>query len=300
MANSFKGNDSRDWMKKNRTIILHYHQFKNAGRTFKWILAKNFGESFSLSSFKDPQKPLSLDTVLNYLIKNQNVVAFSSHRVRFPIPQNSMFYFLPVFFYRHPIDRIFSVYSFVKRNKDTKRHFKALNSTTAEYIKWELHSESEQIRNTQMRFLSHRYGKSSNEKFLRALDVIKNCDIVGIVDRFDECMVYAEHFLGKYFQELDFSYIKQNVSKERKGNLEERLEQGRLEIGNSLMDKLIEINKLDLKLYDFVNEEFNRRIKKIPNFENKLFDFRERCKKLDPELAIKLLRNMKKTIFHAN
>ena len=287
-------------MKENRTIILHFHIFKNAGETFDWILEKNFGESFSFHSYEDPEKPLSLDTLQNYLIKNQNVVAFSSQRIRFPIPQNSMFNFLPVFFYRHPIDRVFSMYNYIKRNKNSKKYFKVLNCTTAEYIKWELHSESNQMKNAQMRFLSHRYGKSSNAKILSALYVIKNCDIVGIVDRFDESMVYAEHFLGKYFQDLDFSYIKQNVSKERKGNLEERLEQDRLEIGNSLMDKLIENNKIDLKLYDYANEEFNRRIKKIPNFENKLFDFRERCKKLDPELAIKLLRNMKKTIFHAN
>jgi len=296
LANSFKGNGSRDLMKKNRTIILHYHQFKNAGRTFDWILEKNFGKSFSLHSYKDPKKPLSLETVQNFLLKNPSVVAFSSHRLRFPIPQNSMFYFIPVYLNRHPIDRIFSVYNFIKRNKNSKKNFKAVNSTTAEYIKWELDSESQKMKNAQMRFLSLRYGKTSNKKFLRALEVIKNWDIVGIVDRFDECMVYAEHFLGKHFQDLDFSYIKQNVSKERKGNLEERLEQGRLEIGNSLMDKLIEINKLDLKLYDFVNEEFNRRIKKIPNFENKLFDFRERCKKLDPELVTQY----KKTIFHAN
>ena len=109
---------------------------------------------------------------------------------------------------------------------------------------------------------------------------IKNCAIIGIVERLDESFVVAEEVLRPHFSDIDLSYRIQNVSTERVGTLEEKIEQGRSDIGDKLMDELIEQNKLDLLLHKFTNEELDIRIKVVKNFGNKIIDFQKRCRKL--------------------
>ena len=52
------------------------------------------------------------------------------------------------------------------------------------------------------------------------MDIVDKCQILGIVDRFDESLVIAEQMLKPYFPDIDISYIQQNVSLDRRGNLE--------------------------------------------------------------------------------
>jgi len=55
-------------------------------------------------------------------------------------------------------------------------------------------------------------------------------------------------------------------------------------VGDDIMKKLLFHNKLDMKLYEYANEELDRRIKRTENFEKKLSDFRDRCRKLEGSL----------------
>ncbi len=61
----------------------------------------------------------------------------------------------------------------------------------------------------------------------------------------------------------------------------ERLESGRVEIGDELMDLLIKKNSKDFKIYSTANEQLENRIKQIKDFEKKLSDFKTRCKNLN-------------------
>jgi len=99
---------------------------------------------------------------------------------------------------------------------------------------------------------------------------------MGVVERIDESLVIAEEELRQYFDKIDLSYIKQNISPERNGNLDERLVQGRSDIGNTLMDDLIQKNKLDSLLHEFAHEElgFIFYKKKLLFFLNKFIHFR--------------------------
>ena len=100
--------------------------------------------------------------------------------------------------------------------------------------------------------------------------------IFGVVDRLDESLVLAEERLRHFFNKIDLSYIKQNVSQERADELTERLEAGRAKIGDKLMNELIERNKLDMLLFEYANKELDLRIKKTENFDKKLAELKTR------------------------
>jgi len=266
-------------------VLIHLHIFKNAGMTIEWILEKNFAKNFSKEAYGlTENKIIPMEAVVNYFKKNPTIKVFSSHRIRFPMPQENSINFIPIVFIRHPIDRAFSVYSFTRRQSE-KGNPESKNMTLEEYFVWQIKSKSRLVLNSQLQFLSDKT-KPLPKRVSSALERIKNCSILGVVDRFDESMVVAEEFLKNYFKNIDLSYLKQNVSLERKGDLIQRLENAREQISDELMKKLIEKNKKDMKLYEFANEKLNTIIKNIENFESKLSTFKERCARLTNQKTV--------------
>jgi len=267
-----------------KPVCLHFHIFKNAGSTVDWILDKNFSKNhLSMDNTENSGAILSWDKILDYFDKNPNVKAFSSHQIRFPVPNHTNFLFLPMVFIRQPIDRAFSIYSFKKRSTDDSiGTIKAQSMTVEEFIKWNLSMKNyNPMKNFQVLFLSDKDPKLevNIDDFNLALERVKKCFIIGLVDRLDESLVLAEELLQDYFENIDLSYVKQNVSSDRKGDLNKRLEEGKSQISELLMEELINFNKLDLQLHSAVNEELNTRLKSVENFEEKLSSFRKRCEK---------------------
>jgi len=265
---------------------MHFHIFKNAGTTIDWVLQKNFKKHhFTLDDTKKPNRILQWDDVIDFLKKQKSFPkAFSSHQIRFPLPQNSEFKFLPIVFIRNPIDRAFSIYYFKKKQTDDSiGSVLARSMTLLEFIGWNL-SKTKYLpmKNFQVFFLSRQENSSeiNMDDLVIAKNRLKNCKIIGVVERLDESLVVAEEELKQYFEKIDLSYVKQNVSTERVGKLDDRLQQGGSDIGDTLMDELIQKNKFDSLLHEFANEELDLRIKNINEFENKLDDFKNRCKNL--------------------
>jgi len=264
-----------------KAICLHFHIFKNAGTTIDTVLEDNFSKDAIRMDVDKPADILPVEIVMDYLKKNPNVKAFSSHQIRFPLPKNNLFNFIPMVFIRHPIDRILSIYNFNKRRSDVRTIgvAQAKNSTLKEYIEWNFKNKTLMImKNFQVLYLSRQDTKSlsnSNDLDL-AINRLKSCPIVGIVDRLDESLFLAEDVLRKFFPKINLSYVSQNVNQDRKELLEERLDEAKKEIGISLWNELMEKNSLDMKLYSFVCDELERRKKTIVNFEEKLIRFKNR------------------------
>jgi hypothetical protein len=269
-------------MKKN--VLIHYHIFKNAGSTIDWILRKNFGKDALTLDESDPDGHITIETMLEFLQDHPNAKSFSSHQLRFPVPQNQNYYFLPIVFIRHPIDRIFSIYHFLHNSHDVNELndiLNAKNSSLKDFVEFNLKFNPKRMRDNQLKFLARR-GKIrlySIHYLFRAFRTIKNCTVLGIVERMDESLVLAEEILQNYFPDIDLAYISQNV-RNKNSSLEKRLEEGKTEIGETLMNQLITINKLDFSLYKKANTQLNLRIAKINNFNQKLNDFQKRCSEL--------------------
>jgi len=268
-----------------KPICIHFHIFKNAGTTIDWILKKNFGKNHLTMDYQatNPAQIFSWEQVLNFLKKYPDVKAFSSHIIRFPIPEDTPFNFLPMVFIRHPIDRAFSIYGFQRKRTDSDRPgiIKAKELNLNDYIKWNFKVKKfRPMKSFQVLYLSHKDTKSVvDENDLKmAIKHMKECPIIGVVDRFDESMVLAEEVLQYDFPSIDLSSVKQNISKERMGDLTQRINSEKSKLNESVWKQLLKENELDLELYRKTNEELDNRLNKIENFNEKLTNFQKRCK----------------------
>jgi len=108
---------------------------------------------------------------------------------------------------------------------------------------------------------------------------LKNVEMLGFVDRFDESMVLFESFLKEYFPDLDMAYIPQNVNQGFQP-IEKGLEILKDGLGGDLYHAFVNCNKNDLALYETARSNFEERIDSFPNFESKLKKFRDRCSAL--------------------
>jgi hypothetical protein len=266
------------------SVIIHFHIFKNAGTTVDWILHKNFGkDSIKFDDKDNPANIYTQDKILDVIKKYPNAKSVSSHQIRFPLPKSSNEILIPIIFVRHSIDRAFSLYTFAKRdNRDTGFNQVAKSSTLQEFIRFNLENKNENhMKNPQTRWLSQEIKEFNPPlRLARAIENITSCSILGIVDRMDESLVVAEEVLKPYFPNIDMSYVSQNVSKERASTLEERLDKAREEIGKELWNRLVKRNEQDMQVYTNANNELDNRIRSINKFEEKLTDFRQRCKAL--------------------
>ena len=279
--NFLKKSKLKEIDKGKRSILLHFHIFKNAGSTIEWLLEKNFPKKNLSVDGKTPGEIIQMNEICNMLKKRNSIKTVSSHQIRYPIPKNTKFNFIPILFLRHPIDRAFSIYYFKRKEIDNSiGSIKARSMNLSEFIKWNLDFKGYMpMKNFQVLFLSDKATKEeANGKDLEiAINRMKSSLIIGIVDRMDESLVIAESFLKKEFPEINLAYVKQNVSKERKGTMTERLKQSEEELGKNLMERLEKCNKLDMKLYHSANEEIDKRKKEIQNFDRKIQDFEKRC-----------------------
>lgn len=98
-----------------RTVIAHYHTYKNSGSSFDEQLTQAFGENHILFDGPFAYNVFPQSELLKIVLRHPSVVAFSSHQIRLPVPASLNVNILPVAFVRHPFLRISSMYSFSRR-----------------------------------------------------------------------------------------------------------------------------------------------------------------------------------------
>ena len=103
----------------NRTVILHYHLFKNAGTSVDQILRRNFGDRWVTREFSTAGADNSAE-VADWIRANPHAVAFSTHTALGPPPLIEGVNLITVMLLRDPVARIRSVYRFErKQDADT-------------------------------------------------------------------------------------------------------------------------------------------------------------------------------------
>ena len=94
-----------------RTVVLHYHLFKNAGTSVDALLKRQFPRGWVTREF--PSEPeANARQLAAWLAEDDEAVAFSTHTGLLPPPVVPGLKVVPVIFVRHPLDRIASAYSF--------------------------------------------------------------------------------------------------------------------------------------------------------------------------------------------
>ena len=269
-----------------RIVIIHNHLFKNAGSTIDWALRKNFGKDFV--DHRDNDSMISNGTAYleQYLSQNIKIRALSSHHLPLPLPVLTDAKLLTIMMFRHPIERVTSVYNFERKQKNTATPgaSKARKLSLKEYIIWRMQPNAgSTIRNFHIRRAIPSYLRP-NESFSKqtvtiAKEFLSAIPMLGLVERFDESMVLFEDCLSAYFPNIDLSYKPQNIGQHQDEDRMERVHRLKEEIGDETYNLLLSKNQEDLELYVWVEHEFEKRISTIDNFGEKLDKFRAKCSK---------------------
>lgn len=243
-----------------RFVIVHYHLYKNAGSTIDSILDANFPpEERGHLEGPYPWSTVSPSELLQFTLANPRLRAISSHQARLPLPEHPDVKFLPIFFLRHPIDRVGSVYSFERRqpadsiSPSTKV---ARTAGLASFVEWLVGREGTGVcRNFQVIHLSTDKrdvpeGRATLDDCRHAISNLTKLPFFGLVEAFDESLARMQDYLAPYVGRLDMASGAVNVTPGRKASLDERIDEIRSQLGPSLYRELLEHNALDLLLYE--------------------------------------------------
>ena len=250
-----------------RRVVVHYHIFKNAGSSVDRFLQQNFGASWTVFEGSHATDIQPSENLESFLYQHPEIRAVSSHLVRPPLPRG--FHVVPIVFIRHPLDRVESVYQFLKRDPNQRLHEFVKAASLADFVKWALNPKSVVvvIRNYQTIHLSgasfrgpHIYDVEATSEDLReALDFLESIPAVGVVDKYAISLRMFAKLIGEQVAPVMYNEYRENVSPGSASSLEARLEKLRLSLPADLWKRLTEENSLDMELYDFACHQLARR-----------------------------------------
>ena len=199
-------------MSDKRTIILHYHLFKNAGTSVDAILKRNFGAAWVTREFPG-MRDGNTAQVEQWIRETPEAVAYSSHTMMGPIPQVEGVRIVSLMLLRDPIDRIKSAYRFERtQHADTWGAKLAKEHDFEGYVRARLARYGDrQCRNFQTyRLASLVPGEETElERAQRALQALT---VVGRVEAFGEAMDRLNSELAEAYPEFAYQAVKANTS----------------------------------------------------------------------------------------
>ncbi len=170
-----------------RTVILHYHLFKNAGTSFDAILKRNFPGRWVTAEFDQPD---NADRVAQWIADNPRAAVFSSHTANGPAPRIRGVRVISALFLRDPVARIRSAYQF-ERAQAPGNAAEGLGTRLARqsdfggYVRGRLAVPGDrQCRDFHVGRLA-RFVPGPGEELERAIAALEVLDFVGRVESFD-------------------------------------------------------------------------------------------------------------------
>jgi len=280
---------------RNRWVLVHYHIFKNAGSTIENVLQRSFGSRFATLHGPEPDSALNGGDVAAFLTSYPDLAAISSHHVRYPKPVVPQVIVFDICFFRDPLQRLWSMYKFIRRSEPFDELSKGRKSMDARsFFEQLLQEHPHLVNDVQVCTLATRgeYTRPPTESDLRvALEVLSGISVLGVVELFDESALAAEYFLRPTFPMLQFHYLKQNADPASHASPEMERERFRREIGDSIFGQLERMNELDTELVACARTEVLRRWALMPNKDARVTDFRERCRALQEQSVLAADKN---------
>ena len=205
-----------------RTIILHYHLFKNAGTSVDQILQRNFKDRWVTAEFPPSQGDNSA-LVADWIRDNPDAVAFSTHTALGPVPQIDGVRVVSVMMLRDPVARIRSAYRFEqKQDADTWGAQLAKTHDLEGYVTTRLERVADrQCRNFQTHRLASQMPGDGPEldRALAALDAIS---VFGLVEDFNGTMQRLADQLQDDFPDFQWESVQANRTRKSKETAQDR------------------------------------------------------------------------------
>ena len=233
-------------MQNDRTIILHYHLFKNAGTSIDSILQDNFKEKWVTQEFKNSLNTTPL--VEQWILENPEAIAFSSHTMNGPVPKIEGIQIISIMMLRNPIKRIISAYKFERmQNASTWGSQLARELSFEDYVVTRLKTSHDvQCRNFQTERLATLCpGEQTNIQ--RAISALDDVSVIGIVESFDQSLARIAAKIREIFPYYNYESTHSNKSKLFD-----------FELSPALEFLLEECNKSDLRLWKLAQKRFRQ------------------------------------------
>ncbi len=227
-----------------RTIILHYHLFKNAGTSVDTILKHNFGDKWVAREFA-PMGGNNTSLIEEWIRETGEAVVYSSHTMMGPIPQVEGVRVISFMLLRDPIERIKSAYRFERAQQSDSWGAKlAKEHNFEEYVMIRLARLGDrQCRNFQTYRLASLITGQGTE-LERAKKGVYTLSVVGKVEAFDTAMRRLKEALSPFFGDILCETCRKNQSG-----------QVLTEISKKGLQLLLENNQEDASIVEFCNEE---------------------------------------------
>ena len=196
-----------------RTVILHYHLFKNAGTSIDRILQTNFGDRWVTREFEG-RGPQNTASIVRWIKSEPEAVAFSSHTMVGPLPVMQDTRIIPVMMLRDPIARLRSAYAFERtQGADTLGSILARHTDFEGYVRVRLAIAGDrQCRNFQTGRLASLTAGSEPERE-RALTSMDRIGVLGLVEHFDVALERLQSVIGGTFPAFKVETVHANRSK---------------------------------------------------------------------------------------
>ena len=250
-----------------RTVICHYHIYKNSGTSFDSLLARNFGDRHICFDGPFPFFTIDQEQLTRIIDRKDNLVAFSSHQIQLPPPVSLDFLVLPVVFIRHPLLRVLSIYKFKRQTFDGTSTSTAAQDMSFE--EWITHcfsnrQEITHISNAQTRLLGAAYRQRPlmrRKQYAMEYDVyqaarnIENVSLLARTEYFNQDVARFPEILCQYDIEFNFTEAgPQNVtSRNHHKPINERLSKVKQLLSEDNYQKLVDANKQDWFLFDLAS-----------------------------------------------
>jgi hypothetical protein len=255
-----------------RQVIVHYHMFKNAGSTFDSMLEKSFGRSWVNYDKAQAAAYITPDELAAFVTAHPDIRAVSSHQAVLPLPKMQGVDIMPAIFFRHPLDRVRSVYDFERRQSQqsgpvSKGAERAGRLSFADYLRWRLDTTANGVVHnfqTVRMIFSPKYNRRAitDADFELAWSRVQELPFFGLVEQFDDSIKLLIRALRQRGTSLGTEYVARNQSK-RASSLEDRLEHMRSELGEPLWMELQERNRRDQALYERAVRDFGSRLQGV-------------------------------------
>jgi hypothetical protein len=237
-----------------RTVIVHYHMFKNAGTSIDFALQAAFGERWSTYEGLGPT--VSPEELGAFVVDRPELVAVSSHRAQLPPPELKGTLVIPIVMLRHPLDRIRSAYSFERvQEADTPGARAAKELDIRRYVIWRLERPGDRTARSFQTWRLARAGAGRSE-LTRALNSIQRLPIVGLVEAYEASLEILGEVLRPAFPDIELTTISMNPTADAPATMLARLRAMRSELGRDLYGELRRRNYDDLALWRAVKTRY--------------------------------------------
>jgi hypothetical protein len=246
-------------------LLIHYHIFKNAGTSFEWALEQTLGAGFRSFDSSTPRGLVTTRDLADFCARHPEVRAISTHQAAPPAPSLDGRKVLTSVLIRDPIARVRSVYAFERKQAAaTPGALKAKELDFRHYVEWRLKTTPTLLCNFQVYFCSrteqNRAFRPADEHLEKAAANLDAVSIVGTVARYAEWLSLAQKILSAPFPNISLASSRQNITLGHDRSEAVILKELIDEIGEAIVDELIQNNQLDMRLHQIADALLTRRL----------------------------------------